>query len=62
MPDIQVSLTAEERDQLAELLQEVLKETEIEEHRTRTPSFREIVTKKEKTIASVLGKIGKPSS
>ncbi|HEX4591396.1 MAG TPA: hypothetical protein VH120_15785 [Gemmataceae bacterium] len=56
MADTQLTLTANERDQLVELLQEVLKETRVEEHRTRAPSFREIVLQKERAIASVLGK------
>jgi hypothetical protein len=62
MPDTQLTLSAEECEQLADLLQDVLKETRIEEHRTRTPSFREIVQKKERTIASVLQKLGKSAS
>ena len=62
MPDTQLTLTAQERDQLLELLQEVLKETKVEEHRTRSPSFREIVLQKEQAISSVLRKLGKPAS
>jgi hypothetical protein len=62
MTDTQVMLTNEEREQLAELLQDALKETTVEEHRTRTPTFREIVLRKERTIASVLAKLGKPTA
>jgi len=61
MADNPITLTAEEQDQLADLLQEVLKETRVEEHRTRSPSFREVVLKKEQLIASVLRKLGKPA-
>jgi hypothetical protein len=38
MPDIQISLTSEEREWLQGLLETFLKETQVEEHRTRTPS------------------------
>jgi hypothetical protein len=62
MGDTQLTLTAQERQQLTELLEEVLKETKIEEHRTRAPSFREIVLQKEQAIASVLRKLGKPTA
>jgi hypothetical protein len=62
MPDTQLTLTAQERDQLVDLLREVLKETKIEEHRTRTPTFREFVLQKEQAIAGVLRKLGETAS
>ncbi len=43
MPDMSLSLTEDERDFLAGLLQLALKETRIEEHRTRSLSYREDV-------------------
>ena len=61
MTDTQLTLTAQEREQLVELLQTVLKETKIEEHRTRTPSFREVVLQKEQVIVSLLRKLGMPA-
>lgn len=59
MADTQLTLTAQEREQLIDLLEAALKETKVEEHRTRAPSFREIVLQKEHAIASVLRKLGK---
>ena len=47
--------------QLIDLLETVLKETKVEEHRTRAPSFREIVLQKEQVIVSLLRKLGKPA-
>jgi hypothetical protein len=41
MTDLQLTLTDEETRYLVELLENALKETRIEEHRTRTPSYRE---------------------
>ena len=61
MADTQLTLTAEEREYLVSLLENVLKETRVEEHRTRTPSFREHVLHREELIASLLGKLGKPA-
>ena len=60
MADVQLSLTADERKYLVELLGKVLKDAQVEEHRTRTPSYREIVMRDEKLIASLLSKLGQP--
>jgi len=62
MTDQPLTLTIPERDCLVTLLELALKETRIEEHRTRSPSFREHVVQREELIVSVLGKLGhKPS-
>ncbi|HXG10907.1 MAG TPA: hypothetical protein VNK04_14200 [Gemmataceae bacterium] len=61
MAEFQLSLTAEERDYLVELLELTLKETRIEEHRTRTPSYRQHVLRQEDLIVSLLSKLGKPA-
>jgi hypothetical protein len=58
MAELQLTLSPEERDYLVSLLQEVLKETRIEEHRTRTPSYREHVLHQEDLIVALLGKLG----
>ena len=58
MGDISVPMTAEEREYLVELLNSVLKETRIEEHRTRAPSYREHVERREGLIVSLLSKLG----
>jgi hypothetical protein len=57
MGELQLTLTAEEREYLVGLLETVLKDTRIEEHRTRTPSYREFVLQKEDLINRVLGKL-----
>lgn len=61
MAETQVTLTAEERQFLVELLENVLKETRIEEHRTRTPTFRQYVLHREDVIQGLLGKLRGPS-
>jgi hypothetical protein len=61
MPDVTLALSAEERQFLTGLLQTVLKDTRIEEHRTRTLSYREHVLHKEELIKSVLSKLGEPA-
>jgi hypothetical protein len=62
MPDQALTLSADEHAFLADLLAHVLKETQIEEHRTRTLSYREIVVHREDLIKSILSKLGKPSA
>jgi len=61
MADFQLMLTAQERDCLVNVLESALKKTRVEEHRTRTPSYREHVLDEEEAIASVLGKLGRPA-
>jgi hypothetical protein len=58
MAESQLTLSAEEREFLVGLLQTVLKDTRIEEHRTRKPSYREHVLHREDLINSLLGKLG----
>jgi hypothetical protein len=58
MADTQIALSAEERDFLATLLQAALKETRIEEHRTKALSFREHIIHKEELLNAILAKIG----
>jgi hypothetical protein len=57
MAEQQLMLSDEERQFLTALLQSVLKETKVEEHRTRTLSFREHVLHKEELLNEILGKI-----
>jgi hypothetical protein len=59
MAEMQLALTAEEHDYLADLLGTVLKETRVEEHRTRTLTYREHVVHREEVILSLLRKLGK---
>jgi hypothetical protein len=57
MAELQLTLTDEERTFLADLLETALKETLVEEHRTRTLSYRELVQRQEHLIAQLLDKI-----
>ncbi|MBI1830902.1 MAG: hypothetical protein HYR84_05550 [Planctomycetes bacterium] len=59
MAETIVTFTAEEREFLANLLAIALKDAQVEEHRTRTLSYREHVVHKEELIANVLKKLGK---
>jgi hypothetical protein len=60
MPEFALTLTAEEHQYLVEHLETVLKDTRVEEHRTRTPTYRESVLQREKVIQSVLTKLRPP--
>jgi hypothetical protein len=62
MAETQLSITAEERECLVGILEEALKETRIEEHRTRTPSYRQHIVRHEEAIAAILAKLGRPAS
>ena len=59
MADLQNTLSAEERTYLTTLLNEILKEELVEEHRTRKPSFRATVVHEEDTIKAIISKLGK---
>jgi hypothetical protein len=61
MNDTALNLTTEERQYLVELLHTALKDTQIEEHRTRNLSYREHVVHREDIIASLLQKLGAAS-
>ncbi len=60
MADLQVTVTAEERQYLLDLLERTLKDTLVEEHRTRTPSYREHVLREEEMILRLRDKLGRP--
>jgi hypothetical protein len=60
MADLQLTLGADEQEYLVGLLRTTLKETRIEEHRTRTPTYREHVLKNENLILGLLTKLGQP--
>lgn len=61
MAESSVTLTAEERSFLVGLLEATLKETRVEEHRTRTPSYREHIVQQEDVIAKILSKLAEPA-
>jgi hypothetical protein len=56
----QFGLTHDEREYLVGLLQSVLKETRVEEHRTRAPLYRQHVLEKEDIIVAILSKLKAP--
>jgi hypothetical protein len=57
MAEFQIALTTEERDYLVKHLETVLKETQVEEHRTRTPAYRAHVLHEEGVITALLTKL-----
>jgi hypothetical protein len=60
MAESELPLTDEERAFLVGLLEITLKDTRIEEHRTRTPSYREHILHREDLITRLLSKLGRP--
>jgi hypothetical protein len=57
MAEFHLSLTAEERQILSEILTQVLKAKRVEEHRTEAPTFREAIVQQEQALERVLGKL-----
>jgi hypothetical protein len=60
MAESHLALTDEERAFLVSLLEITLRDTRVEEHRTRTPSYREHILHRENLIAGLLSKLGRP--
>jgi hypothetical protein len=58
MAELHLTLSEEERDFLANHLERALKETLVEEHRTRNLSYRETVTHQEALLRQLLIKLG----
>lgn len=58
MSDQSLTLTKEERECLVQILDRALKDARVEEHRTRTPSYREFVLQQEELLISLLKKLG----
>jgi hypothetical protein len=61
MAEVNLALTGEEREFLVGLLETVLKDKRVEEHRTRAPSYREHVLREERLIDALLAKLGQPA-
>jgi len=57
MNELLLTITPEERDYLVGLLEVVQKNKRIEEHRTRSPIYREGVLHQEELIAALLSKL-----
>jgi hypothetical protein len=60
MTDLQLSITAAQRKYLVDLLEKVLKDMSIEEHRTRTPTYRQHILEQENLIGQLLEKLRQP--
>jgi hypothetical protein len=60
MADTPLTLTADERTFLVQLLETAIKNHRVEEHRTRTPSYREQILQEEKLLEQLLSKLGQP--
>ena len=58
MPESQLTLSDEERAFLVEFLEAARKDVLVEEHRTRTLSYREVVQHQGELITRLLGKLG----
>lgn len=56
-PQHTLALSDKERKTLVEILEEVLKETRVEEHRTEARAAREVMRGREATIESLLHKV-----
>jgi hypothetical protein len=55
-----LTLSEEERAQLLSLLEQVLKEKQVEEHRTDAFDFKEFVQHQESLLQSVIDKLRRP--
>jgi hypothetical protein len=60
MNEFLLHVTDEERQFLMGLLELVLKDMRVEEHRTRKPSYRDHIVHQEELIAHLLDKLGQP--
>lgn len=60
MAESSLNMTDEERRFLVELLEIALKDTRVEEHRTRTLTYRDHILHREHLITDLLQKLGKP--
>jgi hypothetical protein len=61
MAEHQMTLTDEENAFLRGLLEEALRETRVEEHRTRVLTYREYVLQKENLLLGLLTKLRQPA-
>jgi hypothetical protein len=59
MSELSLTLSFEERQFLVGLLEVVMKDTKVEEHRTRILSYRDHILHREQLIASLLHKLGR---
>ena len=57
MAEIQLTLSPPEREYLVQALETILKNHRVEEHRTRSPTYRENVLAEERILEQVLAKL-----
>jgi hypothetical protein len=57
---ITLTLTEEERSELASLLEHTLRDTLVEEHRTDSPIYQEHIERREAALRSVNEKLRRP--
>ncbi len=57
MAELQLTVTAEERQYLLELLKTTVTNTRVEEHRTRVPAYREHILHQEALAQGLLNKL-----
>jgi hypothetical protein len=57
MAEFTLTLNEDERAELALILEQSLKETRVEVHRTHTPGFRENVLREETILRSLLQRV-----
>jgi hypothetical protein len=57
MNEFQIVLSAEEKEVLAKLLEHEISQRLVEEHRTRSPSYREYIQHDESVLQGVLTKL-----
>jgi hypothetical protein len=62
MTEHKVTLTGDERKFLEDLLEITLKERQVEEHRTRTPTYREHILQQEELAQGILKKLKQAQS
>ena len=59
-PLLTLTLTEEERAQLASLLEQTIRDTLVEAHRTDSPDYREHIQRREAVLRSVSEKLSRP--
>jgi len=59
-PAFTLALSGEERELLRNLLQQTLRDKQIEDHRTDSITFRELVQRQEDLLQNVIDKLGRP--
>jgi hypothetical protein len=62
MGETQLTLTAEKSQFLVGLLEVALRDVRVEEYRTRAPTYREHILRREALMARLLAKLGKPEA